>query len=224
MTGTDRAQPTTSGPVEAVLLDLGNVLVGWDPYAAFEGALTRDEVDTFFADIDFLERNRQADAGTSWAELGALVAVSHPHHAASLDLYVERFSATLTGPVPGTSEIVDELVALAVPVFGLTNWSAESFHLAAPAAPAIGRLRGVVVSGEVGLAKPDPAIFGLTARRFGLDPVRTVFVDDSAANVAAAAALGFCTVLFTDAPTLRGRLVDLGVLPAGPDGGGPAAS
>ncbi|MEP7764013.1 HAD family phosphatase [Sanguibacter sp. 25GB23B1] len=215
MTAGDGVADEMTGPVDAVLLDLGNVLVGWDPYAAFEGALTRAEVDVFFAEIDFLERNRQADAGTPWDELRALVAVSHPHHAASLGRYVERFSSTLTGPVPGTSEIVDELLGLEVPVYGLTNWSAESFHLAAPAAPAIGRLRGVVVSGEVGLAKPDPEIFELAARRFGLDPVRTVFVDDSAANVRAADALGFRTVHFTDAQSLRCRLVDLGVLPQG---------
>ena len=73
-------RPDGSAMVDAVLLDLGNVLVGWDPYAAFAGELSRAEVDAFFEDIDFVERNRQADAGTSWSELLALVAVSHPHH------------------------------------------------------------------------------------------------------------------------------------------------
>ena len=212
------------GSVDTVLLDLGNVLVGWDPYAAFAGALAPAEVDAFFADIDFFERNRQADAGTPWGEVRDAVAAAHPQHAASLDRYVARFASTLTGPVPGTSEIVDELVARSVRVFGLTNWSAELFHLAVPAAPAIGRLRDIVVSGEVGLAKPDPAIFELAAHRFALEPGRTVFVDDSLANVDAAAALGFRTVHFTDAPALRRRLVELAVLPAATDEGRSSAS
>ncbi|PFG33121.1 HAD family hydrolase [Sanguibacter antarcticus] len=210
--------------IDAVLFDLGNVLVGWDPCAAFDGVLTRAEVEAFFTDIDFVERNRSADAGTPWEEVRASVAAAHPQHAGLLDRYVERFSSTLTGPVPGTSEIVDELVGLEVPVFGLTNWSAELFHLAQPAAPVIGLLRGVVVSGEEWMAKPDPAIFELTVRRFGLDPARTVFVDDAEANVRAADSLGFQTVHFTDASALRVRLVDLGVVPALDDGGGSSAS
>ena len=212
------------GPVDAVLFDLGNVLVGWDPYAAFDGVLNRAQVDEFFDDINFVARNHQADAGTPWAEVREAVATEHPQHVASLDRYVTCFASTLAGPVPGTSEIVDELLALAVPVFGLTNWSAELFHLAVPAVPAIGRLHGIVVSGHEGLAKPDPAIFELTARRFALEPARTVFVDDSAANVDAAAALGFWTVHFTDAPSLRRRLVELAVLPAATDEAGSSAS
>lgn len=208
------AGTAATGAVTAVLFDLGNVLVGWDPYAAFTDVLSREEVDAFFADIDFVERNHQADSGTSWSAVRSLVAASHPHHLASLDRYVERFPSTLTGPVPGTTEIVDELLGAGMPVVGLTNWSAESFHHAVPAAPVIGRLDGVVVSGEEGLAKPDPAIFELTARRFALDPARTVFVDDSPANVRAAHALGYLAILFTDAGTLRRTLVELGALPA----------
>lgn len=206
------------GPVDAVLFDLGNVLVGWDPYGAFEGTLTRPEVDAFFADVGFAQRNHEADAGTPWSEVRAAVAASHPQHAASVDQYVARFASALTGPVPGTSEIVDDLVGLGVPVFGLTNWSAELFHLAVPASPVIGRLQDIVVSGREGLAKPDPAVFRLAARRFGLVPSQTLFVDDSAANVEAAAALGFQVVHFTDAPALRCRLVELAVLPAADEG------
>lgn len=216
-----------AGTVTAVLVDLGNVLVGWDPCGAFTGVLDRDEVDAFFTDVGFVELNHRADSGTPWSELRSQVARSHPHHVASLDRYVERFPSALTGPVPGTTQIVDELLALGMPVFGLTNWSAETFRHAVPAAPVIGRLQGVVVSGEEGLAKPDPAIFELAARRFGLDPASTVFVDDSPANVRAAHDLGYLAVLFTDAGSLRRRLVDLGVLDAGRaphDGGGPAGS
>ena len=96
-------------------------------------------------------------------------------------------------------------------LYGLTNWSAELFHHAVPAAPAIGRLRGIVVSGEVGLAKPDPAIFDLTTERFALVPERTVFVDDSPRNVAAAVAQGYVGVHFTTTADFRAQLRELGV-------------
>ncbi|WP_066462619.1 HAD family hydrolase [Sanguibacter suarezii] len=196
--------------IDAVLYDLGNVLVGWEPYAAFDG-LSRAEVDAFFAETSFLEHNHAQDAGRSWAELRALLADLDPRHGELVDLYVENFARTLTGPVPGSEALVEELTQAGVPLYGLTNWSAELFHHAVPAAPAIGRLRGIVVSGEVGMAKPDPAIFDLTTERFGLVPERTVFVDDSPRNVAAAADRGYVAVHFTTTEAFRLRLRELGV-------------
>jgi 2-haloacid dehalogenase len=201
----------TRPQVDTVLYDLGNVLVGWDPYGPFVG-LDRAEVDRFFDETDFLAHNHEQDAGRPWAELRALVAASWPQHAHLVDRYVDGFAASLTGPVPGSAEIVDELAAAGARLYGLTNWSAELFHHAVPAAPAIGRLEGIVVSGEVGLAKPDPEIFRLTVETFGLDPARTVFVDDSLPNVRAAQGVGLHAVHFTTSTALRDELVGLGVL------------
>lgn len=199
------------GPsIEAIVFDLGNVLIGWDPYAAFDG-LTRAEVDAFFAESSFLEHNHAQDAGRPWAQLRALLADVDPRHGELVDLYVENFPRTLTGPVPGSAALVDELTRAGVPLYGLTNWSAELFHHAIPAAPAIARLRGIVVSGEVGLAKPDPAIFDLTTERFYLAPGRTVFVDDSPRNVQAAAERGYVAVHFTTTQDFRARLRELGL-------------
>lgn len=210
MTHPTRATEGTGSAIEAVVYDLGNVLIGWDPYAAFDG-LTRDEVDAFFAESSFLEHNHAQDAGRPWAQLRALLAAADPRHGELVDLYVENFPRTLTGPVPGSAALVDELTQAGVPLYGLTNWSAELFHHAIPAAPAITKLRGIVVSGEVGLAKPDPAIFDLTTERFHLTPQRTVFVDDSPRNVEAAAERGYVAVHFTTTQDFRARLRDLGV-------------
>ncbi|SDC19237.1 2-haloacid dehalogenase [Sanguibacter gelidistatuariae] len=201
---------TAQTTIEAILYDLGNVLIGWDPYAAFDG-LSRDEVDAFFAESSFLAHNHAQDAGRSWAELRDLLASADPRHGELVDLYVENFSRTLTGPVPGSAALVDELDRAGLALYGLTNWSAELFHHAEPSAPAIGRLRGIVVSGEVGLAKPDPAIFDLTTTRFGLEPGRTVFVDDSLPNVEAAAERGYVAVHFTTTEDFRVQLRELGV-------------
>ena len=195
----------------AVLFDLGNVLVRWDARSAFAGSYSAAEVDAFLTAVDFPALNLAQDAGRPWAEARATIA--DPAHRAMLDHYVTHFDRALPGPVPGSAELVDALIVAGVPVFGLTNWSAETFQHAVPAAPAIGRLADVLVSGREGLVKPDPRIYRLAAERFGLVPGETVFVDDSARNVEAAVDEGFDGVLFTDAQTLRAELVARGVLP-----------
>jgi 2-haloacid dehalogenase len=207
--------PSTTLPVspaiDTVLFDFGNVLVTWDPYAAYEGRMGRADVEAFFDAVDFPTFNARQDAGRSWAEARREVAQRHPEHLGALDVYIENFAASLVGPVAGTEDVVRELDALGVRLFGLTNWSAEMFHQAEPAAPAVGLMRDVLVSGRVGLIKPDPRIFEAAIERFALEPARTLFVDDSAANVAAAQALGLRALRFEDAEGLRATLRGLGV-------------
>jgi len=201
--------------IDTVVLDLGQVLVRWDPYGPFVGRMPVERVEAFFADVDFPTFNHHQDAGRPWAQARAEVRARFPQHAAALDLYVEHFADALPGPVPGSEQLVRDLSEAGIRTLGLTNWSAETFHLAEPAAPSIGLLEDVLVSGTVGLAKPDPRIFALLVRRFGLDPASTVFVDDSPVNVDAATAAGLAGVLFTTADALRADLRDRGVpLPA----------
>lgn len=197
--------------VDAVVFDLGQVLVRWDPFGPFVGRMDRDAVEAFFADVDFPSFNHHQDAGRPWAQAKAEVRARFPQHAAALDVYVDHFADALPGPVPGSERLVRDLVAAGVRTLGLTNWSAETFHLAEPAAPVVGLLEDVLVSGAVGLAKPDERIFRLLIDRFDLDAAATVFADDSAVNVEAAARLGLQAVLFTSAQDLRLDLVARGV-------------
>lgn len=199
------------GDVTTVVLDLGNVLVGWDPRRVWAGTRTDAEIDRFLADTDFDALNRSLDGGRPYADARAEVLRRWPHHVATLDDYWTGFPASLTGPVPGTEELVRGLRDAGMRLLGLTNWSAETFHHAQSAAPAIGMLQDVLVSGRVGLAKPDPAIFRLLVREYGLDPARTLFVDDSAANVDAAALVGLLTHLFSTAQLLREDLLARGI-------------
>ena len=200
---------------DAVVFDLGNVLVRWDPFLPYVGRMERAAVEEFFAEIDFAAVNQRQDAGRPWADARAEVLGRFPQHRAAFDIYLDHFADSVPGPVEGSEQVVCELAGSGVRLLGLSNWSAETFHLAVPAAPAIGLLEDVLVSGEVRLAKPDPRIFALLAERYGLDPGRTVFVDDSAVNVEAAARAGFVVVLFTTAAALRTSLRGLG-LPVGP--------
>lgn len=199
--------PATGRPV-AVVFDLGNVLIDWDPLPAIAAGVGEDEARRFLAaaDFDFLAYNRGPDSGGRWDDAEAEVARTHPHWERHARAYRTHFTASLVGEVPGSVAVVRELHAGGVPLFGLTNWSAELY----PHAPAmfgfLGLFDDVVVSGTEGVAKPDPRIFALVAERAGLPPSRLVFVDDRADNVAGAAAVGMDAVLFTDAASLREEL------------------
>lgn len=213
--GDDLSVPSGS-PItyDTVVFDLGRVLVGWEPYLAVADRMTWDEWETFSAAVDFPTVNLAMDAGLPHAEAIARIRASHPEHEATLARYCSNFADALTGPVAGTTEIVEDLAACGVRLVGLTNWSAETFHHAAVSAPVIDLLEDVVVSGREGVVKPDPAIFRILVERHGIRPATTVFVDDSPANVAGAEAVGIRALLFTDAMQLRADLEMLGLLPA----------
>lgn len=202
--------PETGPPIDTVVYDFGNVLIGWDPYGPYEGR-PRAEIEQFFADVDFDSINHAADAGTPYAVLLERVGRTRPDLVDDLRRYVEHYELSLTGPIEGSAELVTELKGLGLRLYGLTNWQAETFHSAEPAAPAIGLMDDVVVSGREGMAKPDRRIFELVVERFGVDPARTVFVDDKAVNVDAARGVGFRGIVFTTTEALRKELRALGV-------------
>jgi len=202
--------PIDTSPIDTVVYDFGNVLIGWDPYGPYEGR-PRAEIDTFFAEVDFDSINHAADAGTPYAVLLERVERTRPDLVDDLRRYVEHYELSLTGPIEGSAELVTELKGLGLRLYGLTNWQAETFHSAEPAAPAIGLMDDVVVSGREGMAKPDRRIFELVVERFGVDPARTVFVDDKVVNVDAARGVGFRGIVFTTTEALRKELRALGL-------------
>ncbi|GAA0034523.1 HAD family hydrolase [Brevibacterium metallidurans] len=197
-----------------VVFDLGQVLVGWDQTGPLSDRMSREEWEEFAQASDFASLNVSADNGSTIAEVVARAAETDPAYGEIVAAYYENFPRSLTGPIPGMAEIVAELKGAGVRLLGLSNWSAETIHHAPVAAPAIGELEDIVVSGREKLIKPDPAIFALLLDRFDLDPGRTVFVDDLPVNVEAARELGLIGIVFTGAADLRTELDRLGVLPA----------
>lgn len=217
-----RNPPGRTPALSTVVFDLGGVLVDWDPRYLYRRLLPDDEaVERFLDEVDFAGWNHRQDAGGSWAEAVEAHSAEHPHHRELLAAYPARFRETLGGEVPGTAQVLRELHAGGIRLLALTNWSAETFPHARELFGFLDLFEDVVVSGEEGLAKPDPAVFRLLLDRHGLDPRETVFVDDSAANVAAAAATGMVALRFRDATTLRADLRRLGLLPRAADPTGP---
>ena len=199
-------------PIRAVIFDVAQVIVQWDPRLPLQGELDKEAVDAFAHHDRFWALNAEADAGLRIADMRVRIDAEMPEVRTAFDTYVRNFARCVPGPMPGTTEVIGELQAAGLPVYGLSNWWAENFTVPRAMAPVIDRLHDVIVSGEVGLAKPDPAIFQLAATRFGLAPASTLFVDDSQANIEAAAQVGYVTHHFLDAEGLRRELVHRGVL------------
>jgi len=197
--------------LSTVVFDLGGVVLGWDPRRPYQRVLAPEEVPAFLARIGFEQWNRALDAGRLFEAGEQELIERFPDSVAAIRAYREHFDQSLTGLVPGTGAVIAELQSAGLRLLALTNWSAETF----PIARRFGLLRrfeDIVVSGQERLAKPDPAIFEVLFRRHHLDPQECLFVDDAAANVAAAAALGMTAVQFRDAPAFRSELVRLGLL------------
>lgn len=216
----DPARRVLAVTVTAVVFDLGGVLVRWDPRLVFAPLLPGEDVDAFLEEVGFAQWNHAQDAGRPWDEAVASHAARYPHRAEVLAAYPERVHDSVPGMYDDTVALAEELRAGGVRLVALTNWSAQTFAMVRPRLTFLDGFDGVLVSGEEGMAKPDPRIFQLLVARYDLDPSATVYVDDAPANVAAAERLGFRAHLHEGEPGLRAYLVEQGVLP---DGARPAA-
>ena len=197
----------------AILFDLGGVLIEWDPRRIYTARFQDPtELEWFLGEVCSPEWNRGLDAGRPFAEAIAEKQAEFPELLEPIGWWGSRWEGMLGGAVPGTVAILRELVDRGHPTFALTNWSAETFPIARRRFPFLEWFQDIVVSGEVGLAKPDPAIFRLSEERCGLVPANTLFIDDHAPNLQAARALGFQTHLFQSPHALRQELQGRGLL------------
>jgi len=196
---------------DTVVFDFGNVLLRWEPKAAFPQR-SEAEVERFFTEFDFETFNHFQDAGRSIADGLAAVRATHPEWEPWITDYLENYPLTILGPMDGMLELVQELKANGIKLYGLTNWWQELYHHAPDTIPAINLMDGVVVSGYEKFAKPDPQIYEILISRFNINPATAVFVDDRQINITAANHLGFHGLLFTAEPALRKTLSGLGLL------------
>ncbi|MFD0884236.1 HAD family hydrolase [Streptosporangium algeriense] len=208
---------TTGGTMgqryEAVVFDLGGVVVDWNPRHLYRKLIDDPErMEWFLTEVCHGPWNTEQDRGRPFAE-GIREAVErHPGHRELIEAYWSRWPEMLDGLVPGTPEILAELQRAGTATYAISNWSAETYPLAVDHYPVLKLFRDVVVSGELKMIKPDPEIYRYALDRFGLSPERALFIDDSPANVEGAAAVGMGAILFTDAAALRGELERYGLL------------
>ncbi len=190
-----------------IIFDFGNVLVQWHPEVVY-GEYFGDEAKAWWflrhvADMDFRQR---IDAGESMEDCIREKQAQYPEYEQAVELYRSKWREMLTDEVPGMREVISELRARNYDIFGLTNWSMETFPEARAHFGILQMIDRYVVSGAEGLVKPDPRLFQVLLDRYGLKSEDCSFVDDNPDNVAAAKGMGMQGILFTNAETLRKEL------------------
>ena len=203
----------TSQPVDAVVFDVGRVLYQWQLSALFEKMIDDPaRLAKVLGEVVTEEWHFLHDAGRPLSQMVPERIALYPEFAEEIRAYATRFNETIPGPVPGSHALVERLDEAGVPLFAITNFGAEFWAGFRPHERIFDRFIDIVVSGEERIAKPDPAIFALSAARFGHAPEAMLFIDDNPANIEAARGCGWQVHHFTDAASLERDLTDRGLI------------
>ena len=198
---------------KAILFDLGGVLIQWDPRRHYRTLFSSEaDMEYFLAEVCTGEWNRTIDAGKPFREAVAERQALWPEFAGLIGQWQSCWAAMLGDAVPGTVDVFRDLKGQGLKVCALSNWSAETFPIARERFEFLSWFDRIVVSGEVGLAKPDPAIFTLAMELCGLVAEETIFIDDVIENVETARRVGMDALLFRNAEELRIDLTARGLL------------
>lgn len=201
--------------IRTIIFDFGGVLLHWDPRAVYRPYFQADSeaMERFFTEVDFAKWNSRQDGGRPFKEGVAELSSRFPHYSHLIRAYHDHWEQSVLGEIPGTVEILKELKHKGYHLYGLSNWSAETFPIARAKYPCFDLFDDIVISGEVKLIKPDPAIFKLLLERTGQKAEECLLIDDSEQNIGVAKQLNFQTVLFRSAAQLRVELRRLNILP-----------
>jgi len=206
--------PPQPASIGSVVFDVGGVLIDWDPRYLYRKIIAdRDEMERFLAEVCTPQWHAQHDLGAPYEDTVPALVAAHPEWADEIRAWAERFPEMYGGVFDGTVALLKELRRRHVPLFASTNWGAASWASARAQYEFLGLFEGAIVSGEVGIAKPDPAFFELLVATFGLEPATTLYIEDNLTNLQAAAAHGFVTHSFASSEALaavlhRHRLID----------------
>jgi len=197
-----------------VVFDIGQVLIEWDPRHLYRELFDgyEDLMEDFLDNVCTPAWNLEQDRGRPWDEAVAVLTAEFPDCRELIRAYHERWEEMVPGPMAGTPEILMELKQRGTPLYSITNFSSEKLALTRRRFDFLNVFDGIIVSGDEGLVKPDPAIFQLLLDRYGLSAADCCFIDDSPANVEAARAIGMTAHRFSGAASLRAELEELGLL------------
>ncbi|KRB50001.1 2-haloalkanoic acid dehalogenase [Rhizobium sp. Root708] len=199
-------------PIEHIVFDIGKVLIHYDPNIPFS-RLIPDEAERkwFFDNVCTHDWNLEQDRGRTWADAEALLLAAHPDREEHIRAFRKHWHEMVSHSYDDSVAIMEGLIADGQDVTMLTNFASDTFREAQVRFPFLTKPRGVTVSGDIGLIKPDIAIYETHAKSFDLDPAATIFIDDSAPNVEGAKTAGWDAVLFTGADKLHADLAARGV-------------
>lgn len=197
--------------IKTIIFDFGKVLINWDPRNLYRKIFTDEkEMEYFLAEVCTMDWNEQQDAGRTWQEGIDLLVPNFPKYEKEINAYFDRWEEMLGGEISGTVQILKTLKASGkYRIYGLTNWSSETFPIAVKQFDFLNWFDGILVSGDEGIKKPDPTIYELLLDRYQIDPQTAIFIDDSLRNVTAAEKIGIKSFHFTGPEALEKSLQNL---------------
>ncbi|MFS2152770.1 HAD family hydrolase [Rhizobium sp. Rhizsp42] len=199
-------------PIDHIVFDIGKVLIHYDPNIPFSRIIPdAAERQWFFDNVCTHDWNIEQDRGRTWADAEALLIETHPDREEHIRAFRKHWHEMVSHSYDDSVAIMEGLIAEGRDVTMLTNFASDTFREAQVRFPFLTKPRGVTVSGDIGLIKPDIAIYEAHTESFGLNPAATIFIDDSAPNVEGAKTAGWDAVLFTGAEQLRADLAERGV-------------
>jgi len=200
---------------QAVIFDIGNVLIHWNPEGVYDRLIGPDRRRALFAEVAIETMNIGVDRGDPWLASVQGLADQHPEWAPEIMYWHSHWIEMVAPVIDHSVRLLRALRARSVPVFALTNFGSETFRHAQQVYPFLAEFDRAYVSGDMRLLKPEPEIYMAVEQDSGLPPHALIFADDKAENIAAAAVRGWHTHLFTTPQPWADRLVAEGLLSAG---------
>jgi 2-haloacid dehalogenase len=200
--------------IKAIIFDFGNVLLEWNPRYVYQRYFPNDPegMERFFKEVNFADWNLQQDKGRPFVEGVAILSEKFPHYAQLIQAYHENWIDSIGAAYSGTIEILKQFKQAGYPLYGLSNWSAETFPYAREKYDFFDLFDDFVISGEVGQVKPDPEIFQIMLEKIGKPAEECLFIDDSLTNINQAQKMGFGTIHFQSPEQLAAALRELKIL------------
>ena len=197
-----------STTIEAIIFDLGGVLIDWNPRYVYRTIFDSEEkIDWFFDNICTNDWNEKQDAGYSLNAATEELVAQHPEWEAEIRAYYDRWIEMLGGPMHETVNILRNVKQQEhLSLYALTNWSHETFPVALERFEFLQWFEGIVVSGEEKTRKPFPEFYQKLLERYNIDPPRAIFIDDNLRNVKAAEDAGIHGIHFLNAKQLSDEL------------------
>ena len=202
---------------KAIIFDLGNVLIDWNPHYLFTGYFdSKEKFDYFFENVCTNAWNEEQDGGREIKIATEELVRQYPDYEKAIRDYYGRWTEMLKGPIQGTVEILRELKQNKdLKLYALTNWSAELFPYALEKYEFLHWFDGRVVSGEEKMRKPFPRFYQVLLDRYNLAAGDALFIDDNLRNVKAAEQMGITSIHFVSPEQLRDELIKYGLLKTG---------
>lgn len=201
-------------PVKAIIFDIGNVLVRWNPHNAFAPLFKNraGELDYFLNEICSPAWHDRHDQGITFAENITALQKKFPEHHDMIAAYDTLWDDMFDGVIKGSVEILRQLHALSYPLCALSNFPAEKYPAFRQKHDFMALFQDVVISGEEKVTKPDLRIYQILLDRCPARPQHCLFIDDRMENITAARNVGLQTHLFTGADNLTLYLLDREIL------------